>query len=94
MDSKPHYHISTETRIDPDDASEIRRWAEELGVPEEQVREAIRQAGPRFGDVEHALSRRFSEEHPHRDVTSNEDMPGRSEPAEEGGRVNETRNGG
>ena len=92
MDPKPHYHISTETVIDPDDASEIRRWADELGVPEEQVREAIRQAGTRFGDVEHALSQRFSEEHV--DVTPSEDIPGRSKPAEEGGRIDETRNGG
>jgi hypothetical protein len=89
MESKPHYHISSETKIDPDDAGEIRRWSDELGVPEEQVREAIRQAGPKFCDVEHALSKRFSEEHEERDVTPVEDIPGRSVPAEEGGRVDE-----
>lgn len=87
---KPSYHISTETTIDPNDATEIRRWSEELGVPEEQVREAIREAGPRFGDVEHALGRRFFEEHRSHSTELGGRMPGRGVPADEGGEVEET----
>lgn len=65
--------------IDVHDAAEVLRVCEELGVTELELRDAIRNVGPRLGDVKHALADMVVHTAPQRHY---DDMP-----AEEGAQV-------
>ena len=46
-------------RLDLSDPADLVRWAHQLGVTEDELRAAVREAGPRVADLEaHFRSRR------------------------------------
>ena len=49
-------HLTEELDINVNDAAEVLRWSEELGVTELELREAVRNIGPKLDDVKHALA--------------------------------------
>jgi hypothetical protein len=49
-----------EERIDPRQPAELRRWAEEFGVKEQEILEAIKTAGPMVKDVRVELAKHRS----------------------------------
>lgn len=46
---------ASEQRISVDDDGDVRKWANILGVTGDQLREAVRQVGPKVGDVKTRL---------------------------------------
>lgn len=66
--------------IDLHDAAEVLHYAEELGVTELELREAIRNVGPRLDDVKQALADVVI----HTQERHYDDLPG-----EEGGKLYE-----
>ena len=61
-----------DTEININDDVEVQRWCEELGVTENQLRDAVQNAGVKLIDVEKELANRNAED---RDVTPKEDIP-------------------
>jgi hypothetical protein len=49
-------HLTEEQDINVNDAAEVLRWSEELGVTELELREAVRNIGPRLDDVKRTLA--------------------------------------
>ena len=76
--SAPTTFFADSTLIDVHDAAEVLRCCEELGVTELELRDAIRNVGPRLGDVKHAIA----EDHYIPGEHHYDDLP-----AEEGGKV-------
>jgi hypothetical protein len=54
--SAPHTTLREDLEINVNDAADVLRWSEELGVTELELREAVRNVGPRLDDVKHTLS--------------------------------------
>jgi hypothetical protein len=77
--SAPTTLFEDKTEIDVHDAAEVLRCSEELGVTELELRDAIRNVGPRLGDVKRALAEEMIE---NPSEYYYDDMP-----AEEGGQV-------
>ena len=48
------------SRIDPADSSAVRYWAEQFGVTEQEIREAVQAAGADVGKVRERLARNRS----------------------------------
>jgi hypothetical protein len=61
-----------DTEININDEIEVQRWCEELEVTEEQLRDAVQNAGVKLIDVEKELANRAAED---QDVTPKEDIP-------------------
>ena len=76
--SAPTTFFADSTDIDVHDAAEVLRCCEELGVTELELRDAIRNVGPRLGDVKNFIAEEnfVPGEHHYDDL-----------PAEEGGQV-------
>jgi len=51
---------SQEARIDLRRDEDVRRWADEFGVTEEEIRAAVELVGPRLEDVRERLARNRS----------------------------------
>jgi hypothetical protein len=49
-------HLTEEQDINVNDAAEVLRWSEELGVTELELRDAVRNIGPRLDDVKRTLA--------------------------------------
>ena len=64
-----------DTEININDATEARRWCDELGVTEEQLRDAVMNVGNKLGDVEKELANEASDGSDSGDVTPPEDIP-------------------
>lgn len=45
-----------DVRIDVDQERELRYWAEKFGVTQDEIRQAVKAAGPMVKDVRHRLS--------------------------------------
>jgi len=54
--SAPHTTLTEDLEINVNDAAEVLRWSEELGVTELELREAVRNIGPKLEDVKHTLT--------------------------------------
>ena len=50
----------SEDRVDLSRAEDVRRWAEEFGVTEEELRQVVNLVGPRLADVRERLARNRS----------------------------------
>jgi hypothetical protein len=61
--SSPHTTLTEDLEINVNDAAEVLRWSEELGVTELELREAVRNIGPRSDDVKKALADMVLERH-------------------------------
>ena len=72
MRPKPIHATADDTEININDEVEVQRWCDELGVTEEQLRDAVQNAGNKLADVEKELANSTSEE---QDVTPREDIP-------------------
>jgi hypothetical protein len=44
-------------RINVNEPHELRRWAQKFGCSEDELREAVKRAGPMADDVERAIKR-------------------------------------
>jgi hypothetical protein len=80
-----------DTEIHINDEIEVQRWCEELEVTEDQLRNAVQNAGSKLIDVEKELANRAAED---QDVTPTEDIPtweegGGSDTSERSGVVDE-----
>jgi hypothetical protein len=80
-----------DTEIHINDETEVQRWCEELEVTEDQLRNAVQNAGAKLIDVEKELANRAAED---QDVTPTEDIPtweegGGSDTSERSGVVDE-----
>ena len=51
---------NSEDRLDLSRADDVRRWAEEFGVTEQELRQAVELVGPRITDVRQRLAQNRS----------------------------------
>jgi hypothetical protein len=79
--SAPKTALNDAAYIDVHDAAEVLQCCEELGVTELELRDAIREVGPKLGDVKKALAETVIHNVPERQYSNT--------PAEEGGKVQE-----
>jgi hypothetical protein len=83
--SAPQNTLTEDQEINVNDAAEVLQWCEELGVTELELRDAVRNVGPRVNDVKHMLGEMVMER---RGESGYVDMPGYPDmPAEEGAKV-------
>jgi len=74
--SAPHTTLS---QINVNDAAEVLRWSEDLGVTELELREAVRNVGPAIDDVKRYLGELI--------VERREEAGLPNVPADEGGKL-------
>lgn len=72
MRPKPMRTTAEDTEININDSIEVRRWCDELDVTEEQLRNAVMNAGNKLGDVEKEIAKQSSADG---DITPAEDIP-------------------
>jgi hypothetical protein len=72
MRPKPIHATADDTEINVNDETEVQRWCDELGVSEQQLRNAVQNAGNKLSDVEKELANSTTEDS---DVTPAEDIP-------------------
>ena len=62
MSDKPkQYGEETGQRIDMSEERECRHWSEALGIPPDQLKEAVRRVGPMVSDIRRLLRSRIKE---------------------------------
>jgi hypothetical protein len=73
MKPKPIHATAEDTEININDETQVKHWVHELGVTEDQLRDAVMNTGTKLGDVEKELANRKIQDET--DVTPTEDMP-------------------
>jgi hypothetical protein len=71
MKPKPIHAVPEDTELNMNDEAEVQHWCAELGVTEDQLRNAVMNAGNKLVDVEKELANQAKDQ----DVTPVEDIP-------------------